>query len=1063
MSNKDRKKLDNILKEKLSQQRMMLGFKLKAARLPENAQPFGYDELKLFLDALPVTTAEEKKEIQNALAAARTGTPVNEPDVSTPEKQLIWGATLGHIMVDPEVMANWDIPTTPQDFSSSPLWKSLTLKNRYVLGELISHATHIREALRNSNTLHNWVTPGAGTKYDPEKKHIKIDLMENLISGMEHARADVNREIGYSLLTKTYPKEMRDVIKKMQPLIRKSQQAVAKKGPQLSQGEYKELRMLNAEFQLRKMMFDAAEENTIGRYVDNLGKGGLQDYGVSLHNTGVTARSLGLTRLPQGDDVSEDLKRYMNLVNAVKLSFYQKNGLFDNSDEEWQKSGVVTDWVRTTKTLKNRKKTDPEVDGKGITHDDFELLRQLCSGRKGLENLQPSKVERMFGQLSYERSIERNDARRNDVVEKIWELFSEDLIQKILEQTNDQLDQDLENAEQEQEQDGQPQDGQPQDGDPQDGDPQDGDPQDGDPQDGQPQDGQPQDGQPQDGQPQDGQPQDGQPQDGQPQDGQPQDGQPQDGQPQDGQPQDGQPQDGDPQDGDPQDGDPQDGQPQDGQPQDGQPQDGQPQDGQDQGQQQGQEQDAPDFADEGMSDDGSTVPVEGAGDMPAVDMPSEEPGKEPGQDADGQDGDSQDGQDGQDQDGQDGQDQDGQDGDSQDGDSQDGDGQQGEAQDGDGQDGQTLEEMQQQAEQMDQDGQDGQDGESQDGQDAQDGQDGDSNDADSGTSNQTENNAGQGEGKSLEQLSQESWTDYNKRVSELYPYIVRVKKLFKQIQEQQTKRVKNRSASLELIPENGEVMDRFNLEAHKNLTIKRAMNDVEETDLNRFHKDEYHEVPTELDVVIMIDGSGSMTGVPLNSALQAAAILREGAASKDMKINVYVGLWGNEEAPMIVTPDMTPQQVGAAMEGARNGLHSGTDMAPSVKRVAKTIGEEKSKGGALSGYTHVLYLSDGDINDDHKTKKNIETLFRASDKVTVDVAVLRGRAGSRMEQAAKAVKGRGKSQEVGVTLDTNPNTIPLSIVGLLADKMRKCGSFTPIPNTKKRRQMKNAANKMGKR
>ena len=358
--------------------------------------------------------------------------------------------------------------------------------------------------------------------------------------------------------------------------------------------------------------------------------------------------------------------------------------------------------------------------------------------------------------------------------------------------------------------------------------------------------------------------------------------------------------------------------------------------------------------------------------------------------------------------------------------------------------------MQQQADQMAQqeaDGQDGQDGQDQDGQDGQDGQDqGSDADQAGNAQDQQSNQAGKNQGESLEKLSQKDWSQYADRIRELQPHIQRARKLFKQVQERQVMHAKRRSRDLEILPENGEVMDRFNLEAHKNLTIKKKMGDVEEQDLKRFHVDEHFDVPTELDIVIMVDGSGSMGGTPLNSALQSAAILREAAASKDMKMNVYVGLWGDDNAPMIVTPDMKPKQIGEIMERSRSGLHSGTSMAPSVKRVAETIADKRSKGSVFQGFTHVLYISDGDIQDPEPTKKNIETMFQFCDKVTVDVAVLKGRAGSQMENAAKKVSGRSKAQEVGVTLETDPNKIPMSIIGLLVDKTRKCGSFTPITN-----------------
>jgi uncharacterized protein with von Willebrand factor type A (vWA) domain len=234
---------------------------------------------------------------------------------------------------------------------------------------------------------------------------------------------------------------------------------------------------------------------------------------------------------------------------------------------------------------------------------------------------------------------------------------------------------------------------------------------------------------------------------------------------------------------------------------------------------------------------------------------------------------------------------------------------------------------------------------------------------------------------------------------------------------------------------------------------------VEEEDLKRFHKDETKMVPTEIDIVIMIDGSGSMNGTPLNSALQAAAIMFEAASGKDMKMNVYVGMWGDSDPPMLIFPGADRIEIGKQMERAHKGLNSGTDLAPAIKKVAKTIGEQRGRAGTLSGFTHVLIISDGDMFDVAPAKEKIMTMFEYSDKVTFDVAII-GRQGTSMEQMAKNIKGHKTFQDIGVTVGSNPNEVPSAIVGLLLEKVRKCGSFTAVPNTQKRRAMKKAHNKM---
>lgn len=964
---------------------------LRAARDPNQQKPFERDDLEKIFSEIRSRDPAFTAELNNVRAAIDTGAPLKAPSFDTPEKQLVWGAALGYLSINPQVLQAWNPPAAEGAMvSQTSLWKQIS-NTKIAYNELLSHAHHVRGALRDKNTKYSWGDPGVGFTFDRQKNHIQIDLMQSMIVGFEHARADVYREIGQSLLSVSYPKRMQQIYRDMQPLLKKMKQAQDKKGPQLKPDEYKQLRMLSAEWELRHMMFAAAEENTANRFVANMGLQDLQDYGVSLNNTAVTFRNMGLTRVPKKGDASEELRSYMNLCNAVQLSFFQNNDFFADNDNAWMGVGVDTAMVRKTTTLAQRpdgQKTDKD----GINHPDFQYLRALCGGPIGLENLQPKSHERLYGWQTMTSRIQKMDADRKSIIEEIWNLYAENLIQAILKQVNDQIDQQMKDAQknQDQKQDSEDQD-----------------------QDGEDQDGQDQEGQ--EGQ----QGQQGQGQ-GKGKKGKPQKDQKPQKQKKDRNRPQGEEQDPD---GDQQDGDGQDGQDQDGEKQDG------------------QKGDKKDKAESKLgADDEQKVPVEGVGDMDAPEAPTEMPGDEmdpngSANDADGEDAD--------------GQDADGQDGDAQDGEDADA-------------DGESVEDIEKALQDME---------------DAEQEADGDSADADgegqgqgkgkksdkNGKGKQPGQGAGKDKGESLKELSEKSWLDYNQRIAELAGPIARVRKLFQDVQERQLQRKTTVSKDLDILPENGELKDRFNAEAHRDFTIKKAIGNVEENDLKRFHKDQVKMVPTEIDIVIAIDGSGSMNGVPLNSALQASAIMYEAAAGKDMKMNVYVMLWGPDNPPVIIKPGDDRATIGKAMEAARKGLSSGTALAPAIKKIAETIGDTRGKAGTLSGFTHVLIVSDGDMFDPAPSLANVQTVFNYADKVTFDTAIITNKSGSSMEKMSKDIKGNKPYQDFGVVLGNDPEQVPMSIVGLLLDKVRKCGSFVAVPNSKKRRAMKNAHNKMDKK
>lgn len=972
-SGKDRKRIEDVLREPLTRHRLTLNGKIRAAQQPEEPQPFTLDDLKNFIAGVRSNKPDFQQEAQNVLQAVTTGEAPREPKFDAPETQLIWGAALAYLTLNPDQMKSWAKP--PEEgaaLGDTPLWKQVS-DTRAARQELLSHGYHIREALRDKDTKYSWGAPGTGFGYDRQKNHINIDLMQSMIVGFEHARADVYREVGHSLLSVTYPKRMQQVFREMQPLLKKAraaQESKGKKGAQLKPEEYKKLRMLSTEWQLRHMMFAAAEENVANRFVANMGQQLLQDYGVSINNTAVTLRAVGLTRVPPKDKASDELRRYMNLCNAVQLSFYQNNDLFPDTDAGWSKVGVDGGRVRKTATLAKRP-ADKQDDADGIGHPDFQHLRELCGGPKGLENQQPKQHERLYGWANLSNRVQRADQERKSIVEEIWRDYGEDLIQKILTQANDQIDQQLKEAQQNQQQQQQDQD---------------------------------QDGEEQEGQDQDGQ--EGQEGQGQ---GKPQKGKGKKGKKQRGQPQ-----------GDPEDADDADDGDESGEQQDGEDQDGQEgQDGQDGDEGQEQDSDQKQSGAEGKlgTDEDETVPVEGAGDMPAPETPTEAPADEldpgEGKDADGE---------------------------------------------GEEADGQTVDDMEKDLDKSE-------DGDAADGDDA----DADGEEAD-GKSKKGKpqkgkggDEAGKGGDESLGDLSKKDWTQYAERIAELAGPISRVRRLFKDVQDRQLQRKSAMSKTLDILPENGEVKDRFNVEAHRNLTIKKQTGQVEESDLKRFHKDEVKMVPTEIDIVIAIDGSGSMNGTAINSALQASAILYEAAAGKDMKMNVYVVMWGSNDPPVLIKPGDDRMKIGKAMEGARKGLNSGTEFAPAVKKIAQTIGDQHGRNGTLSGFTHILVLSDGDMFDRDSAHKAIGTMFDYSDKVTFDVAII-GHADTNMEKMAKDFrKGRKTFQEIGVFLGKDPEKIPMGIVGLLLEKVRKCGSFTAVPNSQKRRAMKKAQNKMDRK
>lgn len=322
-----------------------------------------------------------------------------------------------------------------------------------------------------------------------------------------------------------------------------------------------------------------------------------------------------------------------------------------------------------------------------------------------------------------------------------------------------------------------------------------------------------------------------------------------------------------------------------------------------------------------------------------------------------------------------------------------------------------------------------------------------------------------GKAKTLDDLARGDWSDYPAMVAQLRGPIAMVTRMLRKIQERQQEKAVRRSRALEIVPQDKE-MDRLDRGAHRELILKKVTGQqVGEQDLKRFQGNEDFEKPAKIDIVLMIDGSGSMdTGkggakaTPLEIALLSGTILYE--AAKQIDANVYIVLWGNDDPVILARPGDDARTIGKNIVAGRAGLGSGTNMANSIRKVTNLIARQKGSAAAYGGLTHMLVISDGDIYDKDNTKKDLDTLFKSSKYFTIDFAIIRGLWKTEMGKLAKDMKSHHPLQKIGVVTESDNEKIPVAIVGALLEKMRTCNSFAAVPNAQKRKTFRRAASRM---
>lgn len=1111
-----------VLDEPLTKHRAILGHRIR-----NKDASFSIAQMNVFLDTLleqstdPLLFERERLKLDEAI---EKGELTSEPYFETPETQLLWAAGLTHINKNlTDLAASWGLAPFPDDITKTKLWQQMT-ETPYAINELYNHLHYITQATQNPTTGIRWGKPGSWFYFAPEQNFINDDFVMSLAGGFEHTRAVLFHEIGHSQLTLKFPKRNREIREEMKALDDKKK---ANKG-KLSKGDYKKLRMLSAEWNLRHSLYDKTENNVVNRYTANMGQILSQDYGYSLNHYYMTIGGLGYLFYmeeagfgkdsflnPTNDNVPQSqqehkqaadvLKKYVEgnanpkslddllvvpselydvlmkklegqknnpykklfneISQVVDFSFFKNNKLFKDTKEGWAELGIDTDRITKTSTRQGKTNINPSQH----PHEDLKDLFNRCAA---LEHAQPQFKERHYGRdYLRKKSFDAAD-ERNAIFESIWDDYLADLAEKLLEQEEDRIDEEMKQQDQNNGDSGDESDDQNGDSDDADGqDAQDGQSnsqgQSGGSSGGQGQSG----GQPDPNQ----KPDPNQQQDAQDQNSDDQSGDSDDADGQDKNDQDGDGQDADKQDADEQNGggngddqdqdspDSQNGQEQDGSGggQDDDPNNQDPENGEDGGAGNQDHLDEDSLAD--LSE--NNVGLDEGGEMPDVEMPPEEPTS-----ADGQDGDG------------DGQDSDGQDADGQDGDGQDGQGK-------DGPDPQTLEQLRkdlekalkEQQEAQDNDG----DGDDADGQDA-DGQDGDGQSADGQSQSQSQsdsqsddpsNQAGDEKGeKSLSEHAQESWSNYAQRIAQLAGPIMQVARLFSKIRDLQLEKAIRRSRNMSMLPENNE-LDRLNKAKHRDQKIKQLTGQqLEKKDFQKYYKDETHEMATTPDLVIMIDGSGSMTSGhnpnPMELALLTSIILYE--AGKKAGMNVYVNIWGDAKPKVLARPGDSLQNVGQKMEQARQGLRSGTNLTPSFVSMTDMMAEQKMKSSAKAGYTHVLVISDGDISDIEPAHKAINKFLQTSKYSTVDFAVIKARTGSpahqhmqqhsmhnrnvvsQLEALANALSSDNPLRNIKVAKGLDPNKLPMEIVAMMLEKIRSTNSFTAIPFRKKQQLMRRA-------
>lgn len=332
------------------------------------------------------------------------------------------------------------------------------------------------------------------------------------------------------------------------------------------------------------------------------------------------------------------------------------------------------------------------------------------------------------------------------------------------------------------------------------------------------------------------------------------------------------------------------------------------------------------------------------------------------------------------------------------------------------------------------------------------------------------NQGGTQRGVDLAALASGNWTQYQSRINELGPFIQRVTRKLDYVRSQQVHETRTFSERLVEIPVDGNVLGRLDRQAHINLQVKLRTGQIPEAqERARWRPDSVKSEPTTSEVMVLIDGSGSMLydlpggGRRIWSAVQSGAVIYE--AGKRAKFDSFVGVWGDDQLRLVVKPGDSPAKAGEAFERVKNGINSGTLLSGNLQQVTEALSKHSNRNGsAYSGHTHILIISDGELNggDDKPCIRMLEQLYKLGEYVTVDIAILGGARHTALHTVAQALSARGKKYRVNIVHGDSAEEIPILLAELLEKRFREGGGCVThaVPDSVKRQNLARAARAM---
>ncbi len=388
-----------------------------------------------------------KKQLALAHQAYLQGAVKDKIELASPILQYVWAVTLMRIAANPYIMDSWAKENqSANGLINSRIWEQI--KNTDMMQQELQDVTVMLASrgfvydtmkIRWGGTKY----PGVGYYFSPDKNLVNMDMVWGMFMGLEHARSVVFHELAHSCGTRIKTPLAQQMFERINELEKRG------KKKKLTPEETKELHRLSVLHQLHFYVYDEAENSFADGFGCLLTDEKLYHQDLRYDRCAVEAQSLSIAgqlyeneaasktlakKINQGFDSmnqneKNDIAEFSNMKKVLRLAFYVNNGLFQNTQEEWQNIGVHVDW------LKGYARDGKVIFGQEVLNEFVTLSAQLQSYQIPLDihSARPYIVQK----------IEASARARNEITDDIYNRFFKEISEKLCQQLSQSREEEI--------------------------------------------------------------------------------------------------------------------------------------------------------------------------------------------------------------------------------------------------------------------------------------------------------------------------------------------------------------------------------------------------------------------------------------------------------------------------------------------------------------------------------------------------------------------------------------------------------------------------------------------